>query len=98
MDHPFGADQFYGPYPSWEDTKTWLLGFHQASRPRYRRPSFAYRRHSDLYVLFRDDPSIYTNHHADESYQAAVRRHKKIAANTKLSLRRGSAARIHRQQ
>lgn len=84
MDHPFGADQFYGPYPSWEDTKTWWLGFNQDLGPD-TEASFAYRRHSDLYVLFRYDPSIYTNHHKDESYQASLRRHKKIAANTTLS-------------
>jgi iron complex outermembrane receptor protein len=84
MDHPFGADQFYGPYPSWEDTKTWWLGFNQ-DLGRDTEASFAYRRHSDLYVLFRDDPAIYTNHHSDESYQAALRRHQKIAANTTLS-------------
>jgi iron complex outermembrane receptor protein len=84
MDHPFGADQFYGPYPSWEDTKTWWLGFNQDLGPD-TEASFAYRRHSDLYVLFRDDPSLYTNHHSDESYQAALRRHKKLAANTTLS-------------
>jgi iron complex outermembrane receptor protein len=84
MDHPFGADQFYGPYPSWEDTKTWWLGFHQ-QLGQDTDASFAYRRHSDLYVLYRYDPSVYTNHHADESYQAALRRHKKIAVNTTLS-------------
>ena len=84
MDHPFGADQFYGPYPSWEDTKTWWLGFNQ-QLGRDTDASFAYRRHSDLYVLFRDDPPIYTNHHSDESYQAALRRHSKIAANTTFS-------------
>jgi iron complex outermembrane receptor protein len=84
MDHPFGADQFYGPYPSWEDTKTWWLGFNQDLGPD-TEASFAYRRHSDLYVLFRYDPSLYTNHHKDESYQASLRRHKKIAANTTLS-------------
>jgi iron complex outermembrane receptor protein len=77
MDHPFGADQFYGAYPSWEDTKTWWLGYTQALG-QDTDASFAYRRHSDLFVLFRDNPSIYANHHADESYQAALRRHQTI--------------------
>lgn len=84
MDHPFGADQFYGPYPSWEDTKTWWLGFNQALG-QDTEASFAYRRHSDLFVLIRDDPPVYTNHHADQSYQAALRRHHKAAANTTIS-------------
>jgi iron complex outermembrane recepter protein len=83
MDHPFGADQFYGNYPSWEDTKTWFAGVHQAFGKK-TNVSFAYRRHSDLFVLFRDRPEIYANHHSDESFQAAVRREEIVAANTEL--------------
>jgi iron complex outermembrane receptor protein len=83
MDHPFGADQFYGPYPSWEDTKSWWLGFQQALG-RKTTASFTYRRHSDLFVLFRDQPPIYTNHHVDESYQGALRRTDSIAAGANL--------------
>src|ERR1017187_9317098 len=29
MDHPFGADQFYGNFNSWENTKTWLAAWRQ---------------------------------------------------------------------
>ncbi len=83
MDHPFGAAGFYGDYPSWEDTKTWWAGFQQALGKK-TTASFAYRRHSDLFVLFRDNPSIYTNHHADESEQLAVRRTETLAAHTRL--------------
>jgi len=83
MDHPFGAGEFYGAYPSWEDTKTWFAGFRQALG-RKTSASFAYRRHSDLFVLFRDQPAIYTNHHHDESFQAAVRRTENLVTNTEL--------------
>jgi iron complex outermembrane receptor protein len=83
MDHPFGADQFYGPYPSWEDTKSWWTGLQQ-SLGKKTTASFAYRRHSDLFVLFRDQSQIYTNHHVDESYQGAVRRTEPIAAGANL--------------
>jgi iron complex outermembrane receptor protein len=83
MDHPFGADQFYGPYPSWEDTKTWFASFRQALGKK-TSASFAYRRHSDLFVLLRDDPAVYTNHHQDESYQAAVRRTDDLYTNTTI--------------
>ena len=83
MDHPFGADQFYGDYPSWEDTKTWFLGVTQALGKK-TTASFAYRRHSDLFVLIRDDPSVYTNHHHDESYQGAVRHTDDLATNIEL--------------
>ncbi len=84
MDHPFGAGQFYGPYPSWEDTKTWWAGVQQALGKK-TTASFAYRRHSDLYVLFRDDPALYTNHHHDESEQAALRRSENPAAGVTVS-------------
>jgi iron complex outermembrane receptor protein len=83
MDHSFGAAGFYGDYPSWEDTKTWWAGFQQALGKK-TIASFAYRRHSDLYVLYRDDPSIYTNHHADESEQMAVRRTETVATGTNV--------------
>ena len=38
-DKPFGADQFYGPYNSWEDTKTWSPPSSRTSE-RTRRRSF----------------------------------------------------------
>ncbi len=30
MDHLFGANGFYGPYNSWENTKTWFAAIRQA--------------------------------------------------------------------
>lgn len=84
MDKPFGANDYYGPYPSWEDTKTWWIGVRQMLGKKTQL-SFAWRRHSDLFVLFRDDPAIYTNHHADESYQTAMRRTETLARAITLS-------------
>ena len=81
MDHPFGADQFYGNYNSWENTKTWFAGIQQSIGER-TTASFAYRRHSDLFVLYRDRPEVFTNHHSDESYQGAVRRSESLSPNT----------------
>ena len=80
MDHPFGADQFYGNYNSWEDTKTWFAGAQQSFGER-TTASFAFRRHSDLFVLYRDRPDVFTNHHSDESYQAAVRRSEPLSSS-----------------
>jgi iron complex outermembrane receptor protein len=82
-DKPFGADQFYGPYPSWEDTKTWFAGLRQNLNDRTEF-DLGFRRHSDLFVLFRDNPDIYTNHHWDETWQASFRRSDPLAANTNL--------------
>jgi iron complex outermembrane receptor protein len=83
MDHPFGADQFYGNFNSWEDTKTWFAGLQQAIGLD-TTVSFAFRRHSDLFVLYRDRPQIFTNHHSDEGWQAAIRRRHEVGATTTL--------------
>ncbi|HJZ97867.1 MAG TPA: TonB-dependent receptor [Candidatus Solibacter sp.] len=83
MDHPFGADQFYGNFNSWENTKTWFAGIQQPFGEK-TTASFAFRRHSDLFVLYRDRPQVFTNHHSDESYQLAVRRREELGANTTL--------------
>ena len=81
MDHPFGADQFYGNYNSWEDTKTWFAGAQQSLGDK-TTVSLAFRRHSDLFVLYRDRPSVFANHHAVESWQAAVRRRRMFGGGT----------------
>ena len=82
-DRPFGADQFYGNFNSWEDTKTWFASMRQAIGEN-TEASFAFRRHSDLFVLFRDQPEIYTNHHAVESYVGTLRRSETLRKNVKL--------------
>ncbi len=70
-DRSFGADQFYGPYPSWERTKGWFAGIRQDWGGS--QAAFAYRRHTDDFVLVRTDPSLYANNHEDGSWQASLR-------------------------
>jgi len=82
-DRPFGAEQFYGPYNSWENTKTWFASIRQGLGEK-TEASFSYRRHSDLFVLYRDRPQVFANHHADETYQAAVRRHETFSDNVRF--------------
>jgi len=71
-DRSFGANQFYGNYPSWERTKGWFgaarqeLGSHTVA-------AFGYRRHTDDFDLFRNDPAIYENNHIDGSWQGSLR-------------------------
>ncbi len=73
-DTPFGANNFYGGnYPSWERTKGWFASLQQELGAT-TDAGFAYRRHTDNYILIRDDPSIYANNHIDASWQAVVRR------------------------
>jgi iron complex outermembrane receptor protein len=82
-DRPFGADQFYGNFNSWEDTKTWFASLRQAIGAN-TEASFAFRRHSDLFVLFRDNPDFFTNHHAVESYVGTLRRSETLSSNIRL--------------
>jgi iron complex outermembrane receptor protein len=72
-DRAFGANQFYGDYPSWERTKGWFASIRQ-ELGAHTQAAFGYRRHTDQFVLFRDDPSIYENNHIDGSWQASLRR------------------------
>ena len=45
---------------------------------------FAYRRHTDLFVLYRDRPQVFTNRHAVESIQGNVRRRENLAGGLRL--------------
>jgi outer membrane cobalamin receptor len=72
-DRAFGANDFYGAYPSWERTKSWFASARQELGAR-TVAAFGYRRHADDFVLFRDEPAIYENNHVDESWQASLRR------------------------
>jgi len=83
-DRPYGADQFYGSYPSWERTKSWFASAQQDFGQR-TSAAFGYRRHSDEFILVRNDPSIYENNHVDESWQAALRRHDPLGDNSAVS-------------
>ena len=71
-DRAFGANQFYGDYPSWERTKGWFASARQELGSR-TVAAFGYRRHTDEFVLFRDDPAIYENNHIDGSWQGSLR-------------------------
>ena len=82
-DWPFGADQFYGPYNSWEHTKAWLVDFAQDLGTN-TEVSLAYRHHSDTFELFRTDPSFYTNHHQNYIWDGAVRRHDAITKTSQM--------------
>jgi iron complex outermembrane receptor protein len=83
-DRPYGANLFYGPYPSWERTKGWFASIQQ-QLGQETAASFGYRRHSDLFVLFVDQPSIYENNHITTSYEGALRRADTFGSNTTLS-------------
>jgi iron complex outermembrane receptor protein len=82
-DRSFGANQFYGPYNSWERTKDWFASARQELGAR-TAAAFGYRRHTDEFVLLRNDPSVYENNHVDGSWQASLRRTFPIASTSLL--------------
>ena len=84
-DRPFGANNFYGAAePQWERTRTWFASGHQ-DLGKKTEANFAFRKHTDLYVYIRDDPSYYTNWHTDESWQGNLRRHDNLPLHGALS-------------
>jgi len=82
-DRPFGAQGFYGNYPSWERTKGWLAAWTQPIGMQ-TTASFAYRRHTDQFVLIRDKPSVYENNHVSQEYQASLRRFERVHENMRV--------------
>jgi iron complex outermembrane receptor protein len=82
-DRPFGANGFYGPYNSWERTKAWFAALSQQIGER-TEVAFGFRRHTDNFILLRDQPQVYANNHETGSWQAAVRRRQPLRQNTTL--------------
>jgi iron complex outermembrane receptor protein len=84
-DRPFGANDFYGAeQQQWERTKSWFASGHQNLGDK-TEANFAFRKHTDLYVFIRDDPSFYTNWHTDESWQGNLRRHDRLPLHGQIS-------------
>jgi iron complex outermembrane receptor protein len=82
-DRAFGANQFYGNYPSYERTKGWFASISQSFGER-TRAAFGYRRHTDQYVLVRDNPALYENNHIDTSWEGALRRNDDLGKHVRL--------------
>ena len=72
-DRPYGANLFYGPYDSAERTKGWFAAVRQPL-PEAVTADFAYRRHTDEFILFVQDPAAYENNHIDTLWQGDLRR------------------------
>ena len=66
MDKEFGARDFYTPTPAWEHTKTLFAktSSNLISGDYFTlKPALSFRSHADHFVLFRDNPERYQNHH-----------------------------------
>ncbi len=83
-DRSFGASQFYGPYPSWERTKGWFASARQELGTR-TSAAFAFRRHTDEFVLIRSNPAIYENNHVTTSWQAMLHRTQQFSSASVLA-------------
>jgi iron complex outermembrane receptor protein len=73
LQNRFGADGFYGPYPSLEETRA--HGFiaendlHRGIFARMpTRASLSFRQHDDDFTLYRDNPAAYRNQHRTRSF------------------------------
>ncbi len=70
----FGADGFYGDFPSYEETRTATgsLALDATLGPIRIAPRLSFRRHDDDFILLRDDPSFYRNLHTSRQTGAEV--------------------------
>jgi iron complex outermembrane receptor protein len=82
-DRVFGAAGFYGNYNSWERTKGWFASATQEFNS-HTEVAFAYRRHSDIFLLQRDQPLGYKNQHIDDGFEGVVRDRREIAKDATL--------------
>jgi vitamin B12 transporter len=82
-DREFGANQFYGDYASWERIKGWFAALTQQLN-QHTQADIAYRRHTDIFVLLRNDPTYYKNQHIDDSFEGDLRDSRSLFKNGTL--------------
>jgi outer membrane cobalamin receptor len=83
-DRPYGANQYYGKYDSWERTKSWFGTVEQQFGPKTAL-SLGYLRHTDLFVLFNKRPAVYENNHVATLWTGALRRVDRLGSNADFS-------------
>lgn len=67
----FGAQDFYGPFPAFEETRTRVASAGWSAAPGTGvsvEPRLSYRRHEDDFILRREDPSFYRNRHTSSQF------------------------------
>ena len=83
-DRSYGANQFYGPFTSREHTKAWFAALTQ-HLTQQTQVAVAYRRHSDIFLLFQDKPAGYKNQHIDDGFEGSVRDQRSLIKDVALS-------------
>ncbi len=84
----FGADGFYGPFPSYEETRTTTgtLALRAAPEARFVvEPTLSVRRHADDFVLRRADPSFYRNQHTNLRWGGEVMARLRVPSGLRLA-------------
>jgi iron complex outermembrane receptor protein len=71
----FGADNFYGFFPSQEETRT-AFGTvklqYEGIKGITLEPKIYYREHDDKFILIREEPNVYTNDHKNIKYGGEI--------------------------
>lgn len=71
-DKSFGANSFYSAkyLNQYEETQTLLtsLSIKTSVNKFQLEPKFYYRRHNDRFLLFRDNPNLYSNYHTNDVF------------------------------
>jgi iron complex outermembrane receptor protein len=83
-DRPFGANLFYGDYDSAERTKGWLAAIRQPLPDNFQA-DFAFRKHTDEYILLVQDPAVYENNHVDTLWQTDLRGNRTAGQHLELA-------------
>mgnify|MGYP001594260474 FL=1 len=71
-DKEFGANDFYGAYPSKEWTDTVFMSMGSELKNGILKPNIFYRKHRDKYMLDISKPDWYVNHHTTNVYGAEL--------------------------
>lgn len=85
----FGADNFYGPYPSFETVRTTTASarWRVASDSLFSvEPRLSYRRNTDDFVLFRDEPDRSRNAHTSNQLGGEVIGRVAVGTRTRIAL------------
>lgn len=85
----FGAADFYAPFPSYEETRTMTLSAlwsGEVAPSWVLEPRAHARRHSDDFILRREDPSFYRNRHTSWQVGAEVTARTALGERTRLAV------------
>lgn len=83
----FGAADFYAPFPSYEETRTATAAMGWSSMVGRVRldPRVHVRRHTDDFILRREDPAFYRNMHTTWQYGGEVTARLSLARNASFA-------------